>query len=58
MSAEGIENTTMDKTGDQAEPNEVEGELLRRVARFGAYTAPALLALLTGEAHAQGDSSK
>ena len=37
-----------------AQVDEERREALRQMARFGAYTAPALLAMLSGEAHAQG----
>jgi hypothetical protein len=33
-------------------------DAMRKIGRFSAYTAPALLALLTGEAYAQGDTFK
>jgi hypothetical protein len=34
--------------------DESRREALRTIARFGAYTAPGMLAIMTGEAYAQG----
>jgi hypothetical protein len=31
-------------------------EVIRQIGRFGAYTAPGLLVMLTGTAYAQSDS--
>lgn len=36
--------------------DEARREALVKIARFSAYTAPALLVMLTGAAYAQGDS--
>ena len=32
-------------------------EVIRQIGRFGAYTAPGLLVMLTGTAYAQADSA-
>ena len=43
-------------------PEQLERESRRqaiaRLGKYAVYTAPALLAMLTGEARAQGDSTK
>ena len=33
-------------------------EVILQIGRFGAYTSPALLAMLTGTAYAQADSAR
>jgi hypothetical protein len=37
--------------------DEERREALRKLGKYAAYTAPAMLAMLTGEAYAQGDST-
>jgi hypothetical protein len=42
--------------GAQENANWNRREALLKIGQFGIYTSPALLAMLTGEAYAQGDS--
>jgi hypothetical protein len=54
--AEGTDADKRPEDGTDAKKDETERRRRRalgQIGRFGMYTAPALLALLTGEAHAQ-----
>ena len=46
---------------DDPAATEVDGarrEAIERIGKFAAYTAPAMLAMLTGEVRAQGTSTR
>jgi hypothetical protein len=54
-----IEQKTDRENDLAATDSELDGarrEAIQRIGKFAAYTAPAMLAMLTGEARAQGIS--
>ena len=47
-------SNTTEKHDESMDPS--RREAIRQIGRFGAYTAPGLLVMLTGTAYAQSDS--
>jgi hypothetical protein len=59
MSLDRERGRTREPIPDTAgEVDENRREALRTIARFGAYTAPGMLAIMTGEAYAQGSPGR
>jgi hypothetical protein len=57
VASQKVENR--ERTTETVEPvNKERREALRRVARYGAYTAPALLTMLASEKAVAADSAR